>query len=101
MGKECLENGFHLMVIDLTALSLKIPIMHGIDHRNVIATIATCRSSCIFQIFSCWWCTCFTWLDKPNITVLAPTNNNIVATRHLLTLSPSITMHFNVNANYN
>ena len=47
MGNECLENGFHLMVIDLTALSLKIPIMHDIDHRNVIATIATCRSSCI------------------------------------------------------
>ena len=36
-----LENGLYPMVIDLIALLLKILIMHGIDHHNVIATIAT------------------------------------------------------------
>ena len=40
MRNKCLENGFNPMVINLIALSLKIPTVYGIGHHNVIAKIA-------------------------------------------------------------
>ena len=40
MGNECLKNGFYLMVIDLIALLSKVLIGHGMDHHDVLATIA-------------------------------------------------------------
>ena len=42
IGNECLEKGFYPMVIELIALSLKVPIIQGVGHQNVTATIAIC-----------------------------------------------------------
>ena len=57
---------------------------------------ASCKCSAV------QWCSCVSHSQvKPNVTVPAPTTNNIVSTQPLLSRSFSTLAQFNVNTNQN
>ena len=103
IGSKCLESCFYL-IVDLIALLLKIPIMgYYVSYRSLSCHCNDCNT-CLYTLRKysavCGAYASHTWI-KPNRTVPAPTNNNIVTTQPLLSRPPSIPAQFNVNTNYN
>ena len=67
--------------------------MYGIDHYHVLIHYINIQ---LFEVHMR-----LHTLIKPNRTVPAQTNNNIVTTRQLISRLYSIPAQFNVNTNYN